>query len=157
MPIGAPGEKLPEPDARYTSMIVILSHPLSRGTVHICSADPLMPPAIDPGYLTHETDIDVMVEGVKFARKLMVTGPLGQHHVEHVHPRPVQSDNELREFCRRHTASTWHPLGTASMRPREDGGVVDSKLLVYGTKNLRVVSKHTRHIGVVLVAHSGSG
>ena len=34
----------------------------------------------------------------------------------------------------------FHPLGTASMLPREDGGVVDPELRVYGTANVRVVS-----------------
>ena len=33
----------------------------------------------------------------------------------------------------------YHPLGTASMMSRELGGVVDSKLKVYGTSNVRVV------------------
>lgn len=32
-----------------------------------------------------------------------------------------------------------HPIGTASMMPREIGGVVDYRLKVYGTKNVRVV------------------
>lgn len=32
-----------------------------------------------------------------------------------------------------------HPLGTCAMMPRLLGGVVDSDLRVYGTKNVRVV------------------
>lgn len=32
-----------------------------------------------------------------------------------------------------------HPIGTASMMSRELGGVVDPKLKVYGTENVRVV------------------
>lgn len=38
------------------------------------------------------------------------------------------------------TRSCWHPLGSASMLPKEEGGVVDKDLIVYGTNNLRVVS-----------------
>ena len=38
----------PEPGARYSSMVSSLMHPLSRGSVHIASADPTAPPAIDP-------------------------------------------------------------------------------------------------------------
>lgn len=37
-------------------------------------------------------------------------------------------------------ASTcYHSIGTCAMLPRELGGVVDSKLKVYGTQNVRVV------------------
>ena len=32
-----------------------------------------------------------------------------------------------------------HPLGTAAMMPRDLGGVVNEKLTVYGTSNIRVV------------------
>lgn len=38
------------------------------------------------------------------------------------------------------TATTaYHGCGSAAMLPREKGGVVDSKLVVYGTENLRIV------------------
>lgn len=36
-------------------------------------------------------------------------------------------------------ASNSHPVGTLAMMPKELGGVVDDKLMVYGTKNVRVV------------------
>ena len=32
-----------------------------------------------------------------------------------------------------------HTVGTCAMVPRELGGVVDSKVKVYGTKNVRIV------------------
>jgi len=32
-----------------------------------------------------------------------------------------------------------HPLGTAAMMPRDLGGVVNERLKVYGTKNVRVI------------------
>lgn len=35
--------------------------------------------------------------------------------------------------------SNFHPVGTASMLPREKGGVVDADLKVYGTENVRVI------------------
>lgn len=51
MPIGNPGEISPEPDTHYNTLVVGLMHPHSRGSVHISSADPAKPPAIDPNYL----------------------------------------------------------------------------------------------------------
>lgn len=35
--------------------------------------------------------------------------------------------------------TTHHSCGTAAMLPREKGGVVNQDLVVYGTRNLRVV------------------
>ena len=46
----------------------------------------------------------------------------------------------LVEYVKEYTRQVFHPVGTASMRPQADGGVVNSKLSVYGTSNLRVVS-----------------
>lgn len=38
------------------------------------------------------------------------------------------------------TAGTsYHTCGTAAMLPKDKGGVVDEKLMVYGTGNLRIV------------------
>jgi len=36
-----------------------------------------------------------------------------------------------------------HGIGTCSMLPRDKGGVVDDKLRVHGTKNLRIVDAST--------------
>ena len=46
----------------------------------------------------------------------------------------------LVEYVKEYTRQVFHPVGTASMMPRIDGGVIDSRLKVYGTSNLRVVS-----------------
>ena len=35
--------------------------------------------------------------------------------------------------------SMMHATGSTSMLPKDEGGVVDEKLKVYGTRNLRVV------------------
>jgi alcohol oxidase len=34
--------------------------------------------------------------------------------------------------------SSWHSLGTCAMKPRHEGGVLDNKLNVYGTRHLKV-------------------
>jgi choline dehydrogenase-like flavoprotein len=41
--------------------------------------------------------------------------------------------------AKRYNSLEWDPCGTCSMLPREQGEVVDPKLRVYGTKNVRVV------------------
>ncbi|KAI5363940.1 Putative glucose-methanol-choline oxidoreductase, FAD/NAD(P)-binding domain superfamily [Septoria linicola] len=49
----------------------------------------------------------------------------------------------IEEWVKRHTETTWHSLGTCSMAPREGNsivkhGVLDERLNVHGTKNLKV-------------------
>jgi choline dehydrogenase-like flavoprotein len=51
----------------------------------------------------------------------------------------VKTDAQLKEYALRTTLSIFHPSGTCAMLPKKDGGVVDAKLKVYGTENLRVV------------------
>lgn len=49
-----------------------------------------------------------------------------------------EDDKAIEQLARSRVASTWHGLGTAPMMPREDGGVVDKELNVYGVVNLKV-------------------
>jgi choline dehydrogenase len=50
-----------------------------------------------------------------------------------------KNDNDLIEWFTRDAVTEYHICGTASMLPRDSGGVVDTNLRVYGTKNVRVV------------------
>lgn len=49
------------------------------------------------------------------------------------------SNAAWRDWLVENFAAVSHPIGTAAMMRRELGGVVDGKLKVYDTKNLRVV------------------
>ncbi|KAJ7749671.1 GMC oxidoreductase-domain-containing protein [Mycena metata] len=50
------------------------------------------------------------------------------------------ADNEaIDEFHRANAGMGWHALGTCAMRPREESGVVDPRLNVYGVTGLKVV------------------
>ncbi|KAI0039714.1 GMC oxidoreductase [Auriscalpium vulgare] len=131
-----------EPGKKYFSFVVSLMHPLSRGSVHIASADPAEAPAIDPNYFAHPTDLDMLVEGLKFTLKVFDTEPVKSAARGPVMPSAAvfsAGDAALREYVKETVGGEFHPLGTASMLPRADGGVVDPDLKVYGTSNLRVI------------------
>lgn len=49
-----------------------------------------------------------------------------------------KTDEELEDIARERVETLYHPTSTCRMAPLEDGGVVDSKLRVYGIKGLRV-------------------
>ncbi|PIL34201.1 hypothetical protein GSI_03912 [Ganoderma sinense ZZ0214-1] len=135
------GIKPPSETAHYMTIVSTVMHPLSRGSVHIASADPTAPPAIDPNYLAHPQDLEMSLSLMKLALKVFETKPLANDVRELVAPSPKQAatDEGLIEHIKNSCSCVFHPVGTASMLPREDGGVVDPQLRVYGTANLRVV------------------
>ncbi|KAJ7627826.1 alcohol oxidase [Mycena polygramma] len=134
-----PGHK-PETGKSYCSVFLSLAHSFSSGTVHSSSSDPLAAPAIDCRVLDNEIDLEVLVRAIKFARKLCATPSLSAVVTREVVPGPaVQTDDEIKDFIRSTVDTVFHPVGTAAMLPREDGGVVDPSLKVYGTANVRVI------------------
>jgi choline dehydrogenase-like flavoprotein len=48
----------------------ILLVPKSRGYLALRSRDFLQPPLIQPDYLNHDDDLELLIEGVKFTRRL---------------------------------------------------------------------------------------
>ncbi|KAI0751823.1 alcohol oxidase [Daedaleopsis nitida] len=50
-----------------------------------------------------------------------------------------EDDAAIDDWIADHVETTWHSLGTCAMKPREQGGVVDKRLNVYGTQNLKCV------------------
>ncbi|KAF6817829.1 choline dehydrogenase [Colletotrichum sojae] len=118
----------------------ILMHPLSRGTVSIASSDPFAPPEVDPRYLSHPYDGKVLVESLRFNRKLIASGPVQALGATETLPgAAVESDADVLEFVKGVASTEIHYSGTCAMLPRKLGGVVDSKLKVYGVEGLRVV------------------
>jgi choline dehydrogenase-like flavoprotein len=61
----------------------------------------------------------------------------------------VTTDQDFANFTIENLNTEWHPLGTASLGPLGEGGVVSDDLIVYGTSNLRVVDASVipMHIG----------
>ncbi|EJU01918.1 methanol oxidase [Dacryopinax primogenitus] len=48
-----------------------------------------------------------------------------------------EDDEAIDNWIADHVETTWHSLGTCAMKPREQGGIVDGRLNVYGTTNLK--------------------
>jgi len=51
----------------------------------------------------------------------------------------ADDDRAIDEWVADHVETTWHSLGTCAMKPQAEGGVVDPRLNVFGTQNLKVV------------------
>ncbi|EDO05013.1 hypothetical protein SS1G_07498 [Sclerotinia sclerotiorum 1980 UF-70] len=68
------------------------------------------------------------------------------------YPGPnITTQAQIEEFIRETVVSENHHVGTASILPRNLGGVVDERLRVYGVKGLRVVDASV--IPILVAAH----
>lgn len=115
--------------------------PYSRGTVRAQSPDVFADPVVQPNYLEDPRDQQVLVDGIRLARRLLQTPKLAGYVQEETLPgRQVSTDDELLAFARRLGVSSYHLNGTAHMGPSTDPtAVVDDQLRVYGLERLRVV------------------
>lgn len=129
----------------YITWAILKAHTKNTaGTVRLRSADPRDVPQIDFHYFdegndTAGEDVQSVVEGIKFVRKL--TRKLREKGLIAAEELPgdhVQTDEELAQFVEDHAwghhASCSCPIGR-----REEGGVVDSSFRVHGTRGLRIV------------------
>ena len=115
--------------------------PESKGWVRARSADPFDKPSIQPNYLAEEGDRQVMLAGMKLARRLMRTEPLSVYFDDERYPgEVVRTDDELLDAARQRGFTTFHVLGTCRMGPQSDPtAVVDDQLRVHGMEGLRVI------------------
>ncbi|KAF8262161.1 alcohol oxidase-like protein [Lactarius quietus] len=114
---------------------------------------------------TRKADMQPLIWGYKFSREIARRMPHFRGEPPSVHPAfapggsasiiahaegPIafdaprivysaEDERALEEFTRAEVATTYHSLGTCAMKPRQQGGVVDAKLNVYGVRGLKVV------------------
>jgi choline dehydrogenase len=113
--------------------------PDSRGYVRIKSADPRMPPAIQPRYLSSRHDRETVVAGMKLLRRIMRQPAMRRYIAAERAPEPsCESDDELLAFARETGTTVFHPTSTCRMGA-DPVAVVDERLRVRGIGNLRVV------------------
>ena len=121
------------------SVQAALQHPFSQGRIYLTSNNPFDTPAIDPQYLSHQADIAILREGLKLARTIGGTAPLNAATGTEISPgSSVQTDDEWDAWLAGQIGTEFHPSSSCAMLPREQGGVVDENLKVYGLANVRV-------------------
>ena len=115
-----------------------LIYPESRGEIRLRSKDPADKPLIDPRYLDHSYDMQVLVPGIRLTREIARTEPLAKYLKEEATPGPdVQSDDAIQAAVRLYGKTIYHPVGTCKMGI-DDQAVVNPKLRVRGIEGLRV-------------------
>ena len=121
----------------FTASICQL-RPESRGSLRIASPDPAEPPAIDPRYLTAQTDRATNVAGFKRLREITRMPALAPFvESEHAPGEAVRSDDEILAYARETGTTIYHPVSSCRMGT-DDRAVVDERLRVRGLERLRV-------------------
>ena len=113
--------------------------PKSVGSVTLRSADPAVPPAIDPNFLSDPYDWKISLEGFKWGREMLATkayAPFVKR--EHMPGTQVRTDAQIRDYVRQWAKTDYHPVGSCKMG-EDEMAVVDQQLRVRGLAGLRVI------------------
>ena len=121
------------------SVANVLLYPESRGQVRLKSGNPLELPAIHLNLLAAEADRAAFRRFIRLTRKLLATSPADRlSKGEAIPGADVSSDEDIDAFVRRSVGTAMHPTSTCAMGTGAMA-VVDPRLRVRGTRNLRVV------------------
>jgi choline dehydrogenase len=133
---GAKGPKLSR-----QSGVTCYAHPMrpeSKGHIHIVSADPRTPPAINFNFLSSPVDAEITIRAVRIARSVMTAPAMAPLLVTEAAPGTSKTtDDEILDWVRRAAETTYHPVGTCKMGS-DAAAVVDAQLRVHGIEGLRV-------------------
>jgi len=114
--------------------------PKSRGEIRLRSTRPSDPVQFRGNYLSSDDDVDVLVKGVRMARRFLGSPSLARLIETELMPGDgVDDDDEaaLADYVRRFAKTVYHPAGTCRMGS-DAGAVVDPQLRVHGLDGLRV-------------------
>ena len=132
----------PTQPENFITIMTILNHPFSRGSVHITSNDVSTLPTWDPAYNKNSLDLELLSRAVQFVERIVdPSTPFGAVLKDSGRRLPdIRADSleQAKEIVRQRQISVFHVSGSCAMLPRDKGGVVDEELRVYGTKSLRV-------------------
>jgi choline dehydrogenase-like flavoprotein len=114
-------------DKTYMSLLAAQQHLLSRGSIHLQSSNAADHPIINPNYFSVPFDVTVATAGTAYLRKIAATSQYSAILGTEVYPG---QGTDLQNYTISTVSTEFHPVGTASMLPQDQGGVVDTSLRV---------------------------
>jgi choline dehydrogenase len=134
-----PGPKGPKISRQ--SGVTCYAHPMrpeSKGHIHIVSADPRKPPAINFNFLSSPVDAALTVRAVRIACAIMTAPALAPLQLAEIAPGANRTtDDEILDWVKAAAETTYHPVGTCRMGS-DAMAVVDARLRVHRIEGLRV-------------------
>jgi alcohol oxidase len=158
------GDPSSVPAGQYVSGVTWTVYPYSRGHIHITGPNLVDPLNFDIGFFNdaHDIDIKKQVWVYKKQREIIRRMDCFRGELASSHPKfpkgstaaltetasPLtnvkdlkysqQDDEAIEQFVRERVETTWHSMATCKMAPREQDGVVDTSLNVYGVTGLKI-------------------
>jgi choline dehydrogenase len=127
------------PEGHGFTVVAAILRPQSRGCIRLASSDPFDPPVIDPGYLREAADLQTLLEGLRWCRRVTHAAAFVPFRGAEVVPgAAAESVAELIDAIRRTAETCYHPVGSCKMG-LDPLAVVDASLRVHGVDGLRVV------------------
>jgi len=117
---------------------VVLIRPESRGRVRLSSSDPGVAPLIEANFMSEQTDLERLANGLDHGYDLLSRKPLASFR------KAFNTPSGATSILRRHIQDTaitvHHPMGSCKMGLASDpNAVVDQRLRVHGMEGLRVI------------------
>lgn len=130
-----PPKFLPSPTPSHTVIFVpVLARPLSKGSVRPLGPSPGSGFGIDPGYLSHPTDIEVYSRAVEVVRSLAASSSLAPYCTKELCP----AEMDVAAYLRGYAETIWHPVGSCSMGSDPESSSCSPDFRLRGTDNVFV-------------------
>lgn len=113
-----------------------LSHPKSRGSVHLTGADAGAPVRIEANTLSHPDDLRSAAATIALAQEMAHASPFKKLLKREAMPGSLGA-SEMETYVRESAVTFWHQACTAKMG-RDEMAVVNGNLQVYGIDRLRI-------------------
>jgi choline dehydrogenase len=137
-PARRPVPSFPFPIGHGFAISPVGLYPRSRGRLMLASADPFVPPLIDPNLLSVAEDLQPLIRGIRLVRRVFAAAPFAKYAATETAPgTSAQSDAELVSYIRAEAYTVHHPVSTCRMGA-DALCVVDPRLRVAGIEGLRV-------------------
>lgn len=113
-----------------------ISHPKSRGSLHLTGRDPHDPIRIEANTLSHPDDLRSALTSIEIGRQMAHAAPFKSLLKREAMPGKLGA-TEMERYLRDAAVTFWHQSCTAKMG-RDSMSVVNGRLQVYGIERLRI-------------------